>query len=118
MLTTNEILQNRYRIIRQLGKGGMGAVYEAHDSVFDTTIALKEILIDLSKNSTPKQREMLRAAFEREGKILAKVSHEVFPHVRDYFQEADRQFLIMELVDGDDLAELSVCGCGAVRRRR
>ena len=75
MLTTNEILQNRYRIIRQLGKGGMGAVYEAHDNVFDTTVALKEILIDLSKNSTPKQREMLRAAFEREGKILAKVSH-------------------------------------------
>lgn len=103
---TGEILQNRYRVIRQLGKGGMGAVYEAHDNVFDTTVALKEILIDLSRNSTPKQREMLRQAFEREGKILAKVSHEVFPHVRDYFQSAERQFLIMELVDGDDLAEL------------
>jgi serine/threonine protein kinase len=106
MLSIGEVLQNRYRIIRQLGKGGMGAVYEAHDNVFDTTIALKEILIDLSRNSTPKQREMLRQAFEREGKILAKVNHEVFPHVRDYFQDADRQFLIMELVDGDDLAEL------------
>lgn len=102
----NELIHNRYRIIRQLGKGGMGAVYEAHDNVFDTTIALKEILIDLSKNSTPAQREMIKLAFEREGKILAKVNHEAFPHVRDYFQDNDRQFLVMELIDGDDLGDL------------
>jgi serine/threonine protein kinase len=106
MLTINEEIHNRYRIIRQLGKGGMGAVYEAHDNVFDTTIALKEILLDLSKNSTPAQREMIKLAFEREGKILAKVNHEVFPHVRDYFQDNDRQFLVMELVDGDDLGDI------------
>ena len=106
MLGINEVLHGRYKIIRQLGKGGMGAVYEAHDNVFDTTIALKEILIDLSRNSTPAQKEMLKLAFEREGKILAKVKHEVFPHVRDYFQDTNGQFLVMELVDGDDLAEL------------
>ena len=101
----NEVIKDRYRIISQLGKGGMGAVYEAHDNVFDTTIALKEILLDLSKNSTPAQREMIKLAFEREGKILAKVNHESFPHVRDYFQDHDRQFLVMELVDGDDLGD-------------
>ncbi len=106
MLMVNEVIHDRYRVIRQLGKGGMGAVYEAHDNVFDTTIALKEILLDLSKNTTPAQREMIKLAFEREGKILAKVNHEAFPHVRDYFQDNDRQFLIMELVDGDDFGEL------------
>ncbi|MGI9056933.1 MAG: protein kinase domain-containing protein, partial [Pyrinomonadaceae bacterium] len=105
MLMVNEVIKDRYRIISQLGKGGMGAVYEAHDNVFDTTIALKEILLDLSKNSTPAQREMIKLAFEREGKILAKVNHESFPHVRDYFQDNDRQFLVMELVDGDDLGD-------------
>ncbi len=102
----NEVIKDRYRIISQLGKGGMGAVYEAHDNVFETTIALKEILLDLSKNSTPAQREMIKLAFEREGKILAKVNHEAFPHVRDYFQDNDRQFLVMELVDGDDFSDL------------
>ena len=106
MLMVNEMIHNRYRIISQLGKGGMGAVYEAHDNVFDTTIALKEILIDLSRNTTPAQREMLKLAFEREGKILAKINHESFPHVRDYFQDNDRQFLVMELVDGDDFGAL------------
>jgi serine/threonine protein kinase len=106
MLMVNEVIHNRYRILSQLGKGGMGAVYEAHDNVFDTTIALKEILLDLSKNTTPAQREMIKLAFEREGKILAKVNHESFPHVRDYFQDNDRQFLVMELVDGDDFGDL------------
>lgn len=106
MLAINEVLRGRYQIKSQLGRGGMGAVYEAYDNVFDTTVALKEILIDLTKVTTPKQQQMVRSAFEREAKILAMVKHEAFPHVRDYFVEVDRQYLVMELVDGEDLASL------------
>jgi serine/threonine protein kinase len=106
MLAINEILRGRYRIIKQLGRGGMGAVYEAHDNVFDTTVALKEILVDLTKITTPKQQQLVRNAFEREAKILAMVKHEAFPHVRDYFVETDSQYLVMELVDGEDLGSL------------
>jgi len=106
MLLVNQILHNRYRIMRQLGHGGMGAVYEAHDSVFDTTCALKEIMLDFSKSSNPKQQEMLLRAFEREAKILAKIKHEVVPHVRDYFTDDKCQFLVMELVEGKDLGDL------------
>ncbi len=106
MLAINEVLRGRYQIKSQLGRGGMGAVYEAYDNVFDTTVALKEILIDLTKVTTPKQQQLVRNAFEREAKILAMVKHEAFPHVRDYFVEVDRQYLVMELVDGEDLASL------------
>ena len=106
MLAINEVLRGRYQIKSQLGRGGMGAVYEAYDNVFDTTVALKEILVDLTKLTTPKQQQMVRNAFEREAKILAMVKHEAFPHVRDYFVEVDRQYLVMELVDGEDLASL------------
>ncbi|MBS1794662.1 MAG: protein kinase [Acidobacteria bacterium] len=106
MLLVNQILHNRYRILRQLGHGGMGAVYEAYDSVFETTVALKEIMIDLSKSSNPKQQEMILRAFEREAKILAKIKHEVVPHVRDYFTDGNCQFLVMELVEGKDLGGL------------
>ena len=106
MLSVNDTLRDRYKIIRLLGQGGMGAVYEAHDNVFDTSVALKEIIVDLSNAQNTKAQELLHIAFEREAKLLAKISHETFPHVKDYFSEDSRQFLVMELVDGDDLANL------------
>lgn len=106
MLEQGEILRGRYKVIKRLGQGGMGAVYEAHDNVFDTSVALKEVTIDLSNAPDTDAQEMTKLAFEREAKILAKISHETIPHVKDYFIEKNAQFLIMELVDGDDLAKL------------
>jgi serine/threonine protein kinase len=106
MLALNEILQGRYRILRRLGHGGMGAVYEAMDERFGSTVALKEIIIDLDRVQNASQQAMMRHAFEREARILAHLHHEAFPHVRDYFAETDRQFLVMELIGGEDLADL------------
>lgn len=107
MLAINEILQNRYRIISQLGQDGMGAVYEAEDNKrFGKRIALKEILISAKENLDTKQQKLLRLAFECETKILAALEHEAFPQVIDYFVEAERQFLVMELVQGEDLRKL------------
>lgn len=106
MLNQGEILRGRYKIIRQLGQGGMGAVYEAHDNVFDTSVALKQVMINVSSAYDTKAQEMATLAFEREAKILARVNHENIPHVKDYFTEDDAQFLVMELVDGDELGKL------------
>ncbi|MDH3528588.1 MAG: protein kinase [Acidobacteriota bacterium] len=106
MLIEGDILRERYRVIERLGQGGMGAVYEAHDNVFDTSVALKEVIIDTSVAFDTKAQEMARSAFEREAKILAKINHETIPHVKDFFVEENSQFLVMELVDGVDLAKL------------
>ncbi len=97
MLTPDVVLQNRYRIIRQLGQGGMGAVYEAVDERLDTTVALKETLFT---------DERLRKQFEREARLLARMHHPALPRVSDHFSEADGQFLIMQFIAGDDLSEM------------
>jgi len=106
MLSIDYVLRDRYKILRLLGQGGMGAVYEAHDNVFETSVAVKEIVVDLSNAQNTNAQEMVNIAFEREAKLLAKINHETFPHVKDYFSEDSGQFLVMELVDGEDLATL------------
>src|SRR5215207_309196 len=97
MLTPERILQGRYRIVRQLGQGGMGAVYEAVDQRLDTTVALKETLFT---------DERLRKQFEREARLLARLHHPALPRVSDHFSEADGQFLVMQYIPGDDLSEM------------
>jgi eukaryotic-like serine/threonine-protein kinase len=97
MLTPETILQGRYRIIRQLGQGGMGAVYEALDLRLDTMIALKETLFS---------DERLRKQFEREARLLARLHHPALPRVSDHFSEGEGQFLVMQFIPGDDLSEM------------
>jgi serine/threonine protein kinase len=97
MLSPNTIFQTRYRIVRQLGQGGMGAVYEAVDERLDTVVALKETLFT---------DERLRKQFEREARLLARLHHPALPRVSDHFNEGDGQFLVMQYIAGDDLFEM------------
>lgn len=103
MLGQGQILRGRYSVVRRLGEGGMGAVYEATDGTFGTPVALKEVIFEASNEQ---QRAYLAAAFEREAKSLAKARHECIPFVRDYFSEDNREYLVMELVEGNDLAKV------------
>ena len=91
------MLQNRYRIVKQLGKGGMGAVYEAVDQRLDITVALKETLT-LDEN--------IRKQFEQEARLLARLQHPALPRVSDHFAEEDRAFLVMQFIAGADLARI------------
>src|SRR6266498_1460698 len=96
-LPTGILLQNRYRIGRAIGYGGMGAVYEVTDERLDARAALKQIL-----RSTPVMRE----AFEREARLLRNLRHPSLPQVFDYFTETDAAFLVMDFIDGPDVGEL------------
>src|SRR5918997_5218280 len=97
MPAADTVLQGRYRIIRQLGRGGMGAVYEAMDERLSRTVALKETLVETLE---------LKRAFEREARLLANLRHPVLPKVIDHFTEDDGQFLVMEFIPGNDLGDL------------
>jgi len=95
--TVGETLQDRYRIVRQLGAGGMGAVYEAVDDRLQATVAIKE---------TFSVDDRLRRQFEQEARLLAQLHHPALPRVSDYFTENGRAFLVMQFIAGDDLAQI------------
>jgi len=97
MLAPDSLICNRYRIVRPIGQGGMGAVYEALDQRLRSRVALKQTLI----NDT-----LYTDAFEHEAQLLANLRHPALPKVSDYFSDADGQFLIMEYIAGDDLGTL------------
>ncbi|MDQ3745405.1 MAG: protein kinase, partial [Acidobacteriota bacterium] len=97
MLGTGDVLQNRYRVEGPLGRGGMGAVYEATDLRLSRTVALKETLVETDE---------LRRAFEREARLLANLRHPSLPKVLDHFEEGDGLFLVMEFIPGEDLGAM------------
>ncbi|MCI0490606.1 MAG: protein kinase [Blastocatellia bacterium] len=97
MLAPNTVLQNRYLIVRLLAEGGMGAVYLARDERLGNLVALKETFFNT---------DHLRRAFEREARLLAGLRHPAMPRVSDHFSEGAGQFLVMEFIPGEDLAEM------------
>ena len=97
MLAPNTTLQGRYRVVRQLGRGGMGTVYEARALRLNATVALKE---------THFEDERLRRQFEREAQLLANLRHPALPRVIDHFDEPDGLYLVMDFVEGEDLWEM------------
>lgn len=97
MLGSGKILQERYRIERQIGQGGMGSVYLATDSRFNSTVAIKETLI---------ADDNFRKALKREARLLNSLKHVALPKVSDHFIEDNGQYIVMEYISGEDLHEM------------
>ncbi len=95
ILPPKTLLQERYRIVHLIGRGGMGAVYEATDIRLKISVALKQTLVGGAQ---------FRKAFQREALLLARLRHAALPVVTDYFIEDDAQFLVMQFIPGPDLA--------------
>lgn len=91
---------DRYKIVRTLGQGGMGAVYEAVHLPLKRRVALKVLLPRVSARAGAKER------FLREGEIVARLKHPHIVTVLDLGFVADSPFLVMELLDGEDMERL------------
>ena len=88
----------RYEMIGLIGKGGMGDVYKARHRMMDRTVALKIINRDLTQKSEAVDR------FHREVKAAAQLSHPNIVTAHDAEQAGELHFMVMEYVDGVDLA--------------
>ena len=99
-----------YEVIAPLGAGGMGEVYRAKDTRLERSVALKVLPEEFFKDEERKRR------FEREAKLLAALNH---PNIAAIyaFEETPgspgspgRHLLVMEIVEGDDLAQCLAAG--------
>jgi tRNA A-37 threonylcarbamoyl transferase component Bud32 len=103
-LSTGKVIDNRYRIVKLLGQGGMGAVYRAWDMRLEKPIALKEMVPQI--NLSDEMLAGLREQFRQEAQILATLVHPNLVRVTDYFSWDGKEYLVMDFVEGENLAEL------------
>ena len=97
-LSPGQILNNRYRIVQQLGVGGFGAVYKAMDIHLKVSCAVKE-----NFDTSPEAERQ----FAREANILATLHHPNLPRVTDHFSlPGQGQYLVMDFVEGQDLEKV------------
>ncbi|MCB0037156.1 MAG: serine/threonine protein kinase [Anaerolineales bacterium] len=92
-----KMLKDRYELIGELGKGGMGVVYRGRDTQLDREVAIKLLPPQLSQDPTFLQR------FEREAKAVTSLEHNNIVPVYDFGQDRNQTFLIMRLLKGGDL---------------
>lgn len=93
-LPEDTILIDRYRIDDLLAHGGMGAIYRAFDTQLNTPVAIKENFFQIPERVTQ---------FKKEALVLARLRHPALPKVIHHFSFEGQQYLVMDLVDGENL---------------
>lgn len=96
---SGEMLKDRYRLERTLGRGGMAAVWLGHDEVLDRPVAVKVLSDTIASDPG------FVARFRREATMAAGLSHPNLVGVYDFSEEGERPYLVMQFVPGENLAE-------------
>src|SRR6202051_3080519 len=88
-----------YEVLSQIGAGGMGEVYQAHDTKLGRSVAIK-VLPEAFTHDADRL-----ARFEREARVLASLNHSNIASIHGLEESGGRSLLIMELVEGETLAD-------------
>lgn len=96
-MTDATLLGGRYRLDHLIGRGGMATVWSATDTVLDRPVAIKRLHPGLLADTEHAER------FRREAVLVARLSHPNLVRLLDRGEDADGPFLVMELVDGENL---------------
>ena len=88
-----------YEILASIGAGGMGEVYKARDTRLERTVAVKVLRSQMASSPRVRQR------FEREAKTISQLSHPHICALYDVGREGEIEYLVMELLEGETLAD-------------
>jgi serine/threonine protein kinase len=96
-------LAGRYLLVEQIGHGGMGTVWRARDQLLDREVAVKE----LGVSGLPQEElAVLHLRMQQEARAAARIKHPGVITVFDVLQESGRPWIVMELIDGQSLADV------------
>ncbi|MCZ6649213.1 MAG: protein kinase, partial [Acidobacteria bacterium] len=95
---------SHYRLVEQIGEGGMGVVWKALDTTLDREVAIK-VLPDAFAQDPDRL-----ARFEREAKLLAALNHPHIAAIHGLHEAGGQRFLAMEMIEGEDLSQRLLAG--------
>lgn len=102
-LKNTSLFVQRYRVLKLLGQGGMGSVYQIEDSRFSgAKRAIKELRLS---NLNPQETLEATDAFQGEAIMLAKLLHPNLPRIYDHFSQTGRWYLVMDYIEGETLED-------------
>lgn len=102
---TGRLVAGRYRLGEVLGRGGMGTVWRATDEVLGRAVAVKELRLPTSVDEDEKRRLITRTL--REAKAIARIRNTGAVTVYDVVDEDDRPWIVMELIEGRSLSDVT-----------
>ncbi|MGI5377589.1 serine/threonine-protein kinase [Streptomyces sp. CA-251387] len=97
------VIAGRYRLETRLGRGGMGVVWRATDQLLGRAVAVKELPLDETLSAA--EARLQRERTLREAQAVAQLSHPNVMVVHDVVEDDERPYIVMELIDGDSLAD-------------
>ena len=100
MICIRDIIENRYEVIKEIGRGGMSVVYLANDINLDKKVAIKDI-----KRESNLDNEFLRERIRGEISILKELRHQSLAYVQEVIYRGDDIYIVMDYVEGRSLKE-------------
>jgi serine/threonine protein kinase/TolB-like protein len=95
----DQIIAGKYKVLSQIGRGGMGTVYQVRHLTLDTTCALKVLPTELATDTD------LVSRFHQEARVMAQLSHPHIVRVSDVDRDGDTHFLVMDYIAGESLSQ-------------
>ena len=97
MINKGELIDNRYKIVKSIGEGGMANVYLAWDTILERDVAVKILRGDLADD------EKFIRRFQREANSASSLKHPNIVQMYDVGEDSGKYFIVMEYVDGKTL---------------
>jgi serine/threonine protein kinase len=94
------IVGQQYKILSELGSGGMGIVYHGVDVMLEREVAIKKLRSEFSRTPDIAER------FRREARIQARLNHPNIAHLYSFFKDGDSFYIVMEFVDGTPFSKI------------